>query len=310
MRGYPGFGVIIATLVIFLTFSLLAPDTFPTLRNLTGIFTIVSELGIIVLGVTFLMISGEFNLAVSSIYAFSAFLFATLANYLPSPLALLITLGVAGFLGLMCGVITLRGRIPSFIATLGMMLFIRGVLLGITGGRSITYGGDAIVPTMLAGLLDHGFRPSHFWFIGLTLLFWFVLTRTRYGNWVFATGGVEEVARAMGVNTNKVKLINFTISGLLAGLSGVIVLSRFGLASPAFGIGLELEAIAAVVIGGTFIKGGYGTIIGAFLGTFVVGMMRVGLILIGAPPFWFQAFVGALLIIAAIINIRLRRLEM
>ena len=308
LREHPEFGVLIAFLAVFLTFTLIEPR-FASLANLTGVFTIVSELGIIVIGVTFLMITGEFNLAVSAIYAFSAFLFAILADNLYSPLALLITLGFASFWGFICGVITLRARIPSFIATLGMMLFLRGILLALTGGRSVTYGGDPIVPTMLATLIGHGFRPSHIWFIALAVLFAFILIKTPYGNWVFATGGKKEVARAMGVNINKVKLINFTISGLLAGLSGCIVLSRFRVASPAFGIGLELEAIAAAVIGGTFLMGGYGTIIGAFLGTFLVGMIRVGLVMAGAPPYWYSAFVGAILIIAAVINIKLRRLE-
>jgi simple sugar transport system permease protein len=307
IRGYPEFGVLIAFLTVFLIFSLSAPEFF-TLRNLTGVFTIVSELGIVTIGVTFLMISGEFNLAVSGIYAFSAFLFATLANSFYSPLALLITLGVASFWGLLSGMITLRMRIPSFITTLGMLMFLRGIMLAITKGTSVVYEGDPIVPMMLARLIGYGFRPSHFWFIVLALLFAFILTRTPYGNRVFATGGKKEVARAMGVNVNKVKLINFAISGLLAGLAGCIVLSRFKLANPAFGTGLELEAIAAAVIGGTFLMGGYGTIIGAFLGAFLVGMIRIGLILAGAPPYWYQAFVGAILIIAAIINIKLKRL--
>ena len=310
IRSSPEFGVLVAFLAVFLTFSLLAPDTFPTVRNLTGIFTIVSELGIIVIGVVFLMIAGEFNLAVSGIYAFSAFLFAVLANEFSSPVAFLITLVVASFWGLLCGIITLRWRIPSFIASLGMMMALRGGLLALTGGRSAFYEGDAIIPTVLARLMGYGIRPSHIWFIVLTLLFWFILTRTRYGNWVFATGGGKEVARAMGVNTNQVKLINFTISGLLAGLSGCIVLSRFEMVSPIFGVGLELEAIAAAVIGGTFLMGGYGTIIGAFLGTFLVGSLRVGLVMAGAPPYWYSVFVGAILIVAAVINLKVRRMEM
>ena len=308
IRKYPAFGVFIAFLVIFVIFSVIAPK-FLTLANLTGVFTIVSELGIITIGVTLLMISGEFNLAVSGIYVFSAFLFATLANNIYSPLALLITLVVASFWGYVGGIITLRMHIPSFITTLGLLMFLRGIMLAITKGSSIDYRGDAVVPKMLAKFIGGSFRPSHFWFIALVLVFAFILTRTRYGNWVFATGGAKEVARTMGVNVDRVKLINFTISGVLAGFSGCIVLSRFGVANPSFGFGLELEAIAGAVIGGTLLTGGYGTIIGAALGTFLVGMLRIGLILAGAPAYWYQAFVGAILIIAAIINLKLRRIE-
>lgn len=304
---YPEFGVLIAFLVVFVTFSIIS-HRFLSLSNLTGVFTLVSELGIVTIGVTFLMVSGEFDLSVSGTYTVCAFLFATLVNTgLHSPLALVLTLGVAIFIGFVNGTIVIRTGIPSFIATLGMMMFLRGILLAITGGSSVEYSGDAIVPIVLTKFIGYGFRPSHFWFILLTLLFAFILTRTRYGNWVFATGGGKETARTMGVNVNKVKLINFSISGLMAGISGCIVLSRFQLANPAFGTGMELEAISAAVIGGTLLTGGYGTVIGAALGAFLVGMIRSGLILAGAPAYWYQAFIGVILITAAIINLRMRR---
>lgn len=309
MRRLPEFGVILAFSVIFITFCLIAPR-FLTLRNLTGVFTIVSELGIITIGIAFLMISGEFDLSVSSVYALSGLLFVTLANNISSPLALIITLTVAACVGLANGIITLRAGIPSFITTLGMMMFLRGILLAVTGGRSVSYNGDQIVPTILVRSIGQGFRPSHIWFLALTILFSIILGRTRYGNWVFATGGSREVARSMGVNVHKVKIINFIISAVLAGFSGCIVLTRFKLANVSFGVGMELEAIASAVIGGTFLMGGYGTIIGAFFGAFLMGMMRTGLIMSGAPAYWYQAFVGAILIIAATINLKLRHLEM
>ncbi len=262
------------------------------------------------IGVAFLMIAGEFDLSVSSVYAFSGFLFVTLANKYNSPLAFVITLAIAAFIGFCNGIITLRARIPSFIATLGMMLLLRGSLLAVTGGESVSYSSDAIMPTILTRFIGFGFRPSHIWFLALTLIFSIILTNTRYGNWVFATGGNREVARAMGVNTNKVKVTNFMLSALMASLSGCIVISRFKLANASFGTGMELEAIASAVIGGTFLTGGYGTIIGVFFGALLMGMMRTGLVMIGAPAYWYQAFVGAILIIAATINLKLRHLEM
>lgn len=309
IRRWPEFGVILAFSTIFMVFSLLAPK-FVSLRNLTGIFTIVSELGIITIGVAFLMIAGEFDLSVSSVYALSGFLFVTLANSFNSLLALIITLMAAACIGFLNGTITLRAGIPSFITTLGTMMFLRGIMLAVTGGRSVVYNGDLIVPTMLTRFIGRGFRPSHIWFLALALFFSLILTRTRYGNWVFATGGKKEVARAMGVNVNRVKVVNFMISSVMAGLAGCIVINRFGVANASFGMGMELEAIASAVIGGTFLMGGYGTIIGAFFGAFLMGMMRTGLVMVGAPAYWYQAFVGAILVIAATINIKLRRLEM
>lgn len=310
IRRWPELGVILAFLTLLVIFSVLGAPMFLTLRNLTGVFTIVAELGIMAIGVTFLMIAGEFDLSVGSVYALSGLLFVTLANRMNSLLALIIVLIIAAIIGFLNGMITLRARIPSFITTLGMMMFLRGILLAVTGGRSVSYHGDLIVPTMLSTIIAEGFRPSHIWFLALVLLFSLILARTRYGNWVFATGGKKEVARAMGINVDRVKVINFIISAVLAGLSGCIVLTRFRLANVAFGMGMELEAIAATVIGGTFLMGGYGTIIGTFFGAFLMGMTRTGLILSGAPVFWYQSFVGVILIVAATINLKLRRLEM
>jgi len=309
IRRLPEFGVIVAFLILLMIFSILAPSFF-TLRNLTGVFTIVSELGIMTIGVAFLMIAGEFDLSVSSVYAFSGFLFVTLANRINSPLAFVITLTTAALIGFFNGTITLRARIPSFIATLGMMMVVRGSLLAVTGGETICYDGDSIMPTMLTRFIGHGFRPSHIWFFFLAILFSFILTHTRYGNWVFATGGNKEVARAMGINVNKVKMINFILSAVMAAFSGCIVLSRFRLANASLGIGMELEAIASAVIGGTFLTGGYGTIIGVIFGVFLMGMIRTGLVMAGAPAYWYRVFVGAILIIATTVNLRLRRLEM
>ena len=309
VRKWPEFGVIFAFLILFIIFSIFSSKFF-TLRNITGILTIVSELGIMAIGVAFLMIAGEFDLSVSSVYALSGFLFVTLANKFNSPLAFIITLAVAAFIGFCNGTITLKAHIPSFVATLGTQLIVRGTLLAITGGESVSYKSDIIMPTLLTRFIGNGFRPSHIWFFFLTLLFSLVLTNTRYGNWVFATGGNKAVARAMGVNVNKVKVTNFMLSALMASLSGCIVISRFNLANASFGTGMELEAIASAVIGGTFLTGGYGTIIGVFFGALLMGMMRTGLIMIGAPAYWYQAFVGAILIIAATINLKLRHLEM
>lgn len=305
IRTYPAFGVLAAWLVIFGIFSVTGRQFF-TLSNLVGIFTIVSELGIMAIGVAFLMISDEFDLSVGAVYATSGLIFGLLANMgLYSPLALVVTLAIASLVGFVNGMITLRTRIPSFITTLGMMMILRGLLFAITKGATMTYEGDTIIPAILAKGIAYGFRPSHFWFIALTLLFTLILTRTRYGNWVFAVGGGREAARSMGVNINKVKLINFTISALLAGLAGSIVTSRFSLANPSFGSGLELEVITAVVIGGTLLTGGYGTILGTFLGAFLIGMIRTGLLLSGAPGYWYQTFIGIVLIVAATIHLKM-----
>jgi simple sugar transport system permease protein len=304
---HPVFGVLIAFIVVFGTFTIIAPK-FLTVRALTGIFSLVAELGIITIGEAFLIISGEFDLSVGGVYALAGALFVVLANQTNSIVALLVALMVAALIGYINGKITLKTGIPSFIATLGMMMITRGSLLAATGGRSLSYKGDQIVPILFSKIIAHGVRPSHFWFLLLTALFSFLLFRTRYGNRSFATGGDTETARARGIDVNRIKLQNFMICSVMAGFSGCIAISRFKFANVAFGTGYELEAIASAVIGGTFMFGGYGTIIGASLGAFIVGMIRNGLVLAGAPGYFYKTIVGIVLITAAVINNRIRKM--
>lgn len=304
---HPVFGVLIAFTVVFGTFAIIAPK-FLTLRTLAGIFSLVAELGIITIGEAFLIISGEFDLSVGGVYALSGALFVVLANQTNSIFALFVALMVAALIGYINGKITLKTGIPSFIATLGMMMITRGGLLAATGGHSLAYRGDLIIPVALSKIIAYGIRPSHFWFLLLTAVFSFVLFHTRYGNWSFATGGDKETARARGINIDKIKLQNFIICSVLAGLSGCIAISRFKFANVAFGTGYELEAIASAVIGGTFMFGGYGTIIGASLGAFIVGMIRIGLVMAGAPGYFYKALVGIVLITAAVINNKIRKM--
>ncbi|MFB6290976.1 MAG: ABC transporter permease [Candidatus Bipolaricaulia bacterium] len=312
IRRRPELGAVVAFGLLFLVFSVLSPR-FATLDNLTGILTLTSELGIMTIGISFLMIAGEFDLSVSSVYAMGGFLFVILSNALNFPFGGVVAFGIAiifgAFIGFLNGVITLRAGIPSFITTLGMLMFLRGVLVGITGGSSVIIEDEAIMSSILTDYFFLKFRPSHLWFLGIIVIFTIILNQTSYGNHVFATGGNEKVARTMGVSVDWVKIRNFMISGMLAALAGTIAISRFSLANAAFGQQMELEAIASAVIGGTLMTGGYGTIIGAAFGASIMGMVRSGLVLVGAPSYWYQAFVGAILIIAATINLKLSGLK-
>ncbi|RMF29097.1 MAG: ABC transporter permease, partial [Chloroflexi bacterium] len=143
-------------------------------------------------------------------------------------------------------------------------------------------------------------------FVLIVLIFQVVLTQTRYGNGVYATGGDPGAARALGVNVARTKIINFVLSAMLAALAGIIQFSRFKSVDPLRGQEWELQAIAAAVIGGTLLTGGYGSILGTALGVMLVGMVRSGLVLAGAPAYWYRAFIGVILIAAVIINVRIR----
>ena len=267
-----------------------------------------AELGIITVGMTVLMISGEFDLSVGSVFAVVPMVTALMINHgIDDFLALLVGLLVGVGTGFLNGIITIKTEIPSFITTLGTMMFWRGILLAVTGGFPIMLERSSSVLKYMGGEIGGGFRYSGLWFIVLSVIFWIVLERTSYGNWVFAVGGNVGAAKALGIPVERVKITNFILSSLLAGVAGLTTFGRFKIVDPTLGSGMELEAIAASVIGGTLLTGGYGSILGAFIGAFMIGMVRSGLVLAGAPAYWYRAFIGVILVIAAVINARIRK---
>ena len=301
-------GALSGLIIVMLVFTLMS-ENFLTWRNFIGIFTTSSELGIIAIGICFLMIAGEFDLSVGSVFAVAPMLGAKLANSgVPMAVAFLISLIFAGLIGLLNGTIVIKARIPSFIATLGSMMFFRGVLLAVSKGFTIDYLGDETgFLNLLGGKIFFGMRASGVWLILGTILFSIILTQTRYGNHVSAVGGNAGTSKAVGVNVNRVKVINFIVCAVMAGLAGFTMFGRFHSIDPTAGQSLELEAIASSVIGGALLTGGYGSIIGAFIGAFLIGVMRSGLILAGAPAYWYQGFIGVILVLAVITNTKIRK---
>ncbi len=306
-RQHPEFGALTGLIVVFIGFSFTA-TRFLTADSFAGIINIASELGIMATGVTFLMISGEFDLSVGSVFGFSAMLFAiTATNGIPLIIGLLLALLAAAVIGMLNGYITVHFQIPSFITTLGALMLWRGVLLAITGGFPVRYWESSPVLDFLNGHLWGEFRASAVWFLVLIFLFNFILLKTRYGNATYATGGNKDAARLLGVSVNQIKIGNFILCSVLAGFAGCIQFARFCSVDPVRGQNMELEAIAAVVVGGTLMTGGYGNLIGTLMGVLLIGMLRSGLVMAGAPAYWYQAFVGLILIIAVILNTHIKR---
>ncbi len=301
------FGAIVGVAIFLVMFSLLS-NRFLTAENLFNTLTMAAELGIISIGVAMLIISGEFDLSVGSVFAVAPMVFATMINANLNPyFSLLAALLVCVGIGVVNGTVTLKTGIPSFITTLGMMMFWRGILLAVTGGFPIILSRRVDMLQYLGGRVVGGLRYSAIWFLILAFVFWIVLEKTRFGNWVFATGGNPGAARALGISTDRVKLTNFIFSSVLAGFSGLTTFARFRLVDPTFGQELELEAIASAVMGGTLLTGGYGSVVGASIGAFMISMVRNGLVLAGAPAYWYRAFIGVILIVAAVINARIRK---
>ena len=309
--------VLLSFTAIFLFFALRA-DHFLSLLSLTNILTLASVKGIFVVGVAMLMISGEFDLSVGSILAVAAFVFAiTLEGGLPALPAMLLALAVSASLGLINGLIVVRSGIPSFITTLGTMLAYRGIARGIGGADFARFTGERpLLFTLMNGDLafinrlaspEGGARVTILWFLTFVVLAELVMRYTRYGNWVYATGGNRNAAHAQGVETLRVVVINFVITGFLAGFAGIVQFASRPAVDPLRGEGWELVAVAACVIGGIRLGGGYGTIVGAALGIILLQMVEQGLILIGVPVQLFQATLGLILILAVISNTYLSR---
>jgi len=294
---------LIMLMTVMLIFYLLSP-LFLSMDNIQTVLTIVPELGIMVVGVTILMISGEFDLSVGSIFALSPIIMVKLMNsgwnlWLTTILAL----ALCCIAGLLNGVIVVELGIPSFITTLGTMMIWRGVVLLITRGWPPFFPEGATPLTQIIVGEIGPIRFSVIWFAAIILFFWILLERSKFGNWIFATGGNAEAARALGINTERVKCVNFMISSFLAGFSGLIQACRLQAALPAAGSGMELEAIAASVIGGTFLTGGIGSVVGSSIGCFLIRIIDNGLVMARAPGYWFRVFIGMILIIAVVLNI-------
>ena len=314
IRSKPAGGILIlfcTIQIVAILGGLLYPEHFRYLNpaNIAVLLKSMSPLGIMAIGVGVLMISGEFDLSVGTLYTFCAIVTATMVKeYTLSPyLAMLVGIIVGIIAGLIHGNIVNRFTIPSFIVTLGAMLLWKGGTLLYHGAKSLRYKYESeTYKTVLTG--DIGVVDASFlWFIGVGIVFYFIVHHHKIGNHFFAVGGNPEAAIAIGINPKRVKLIAFAIAGGCAALSGVVAMSRVGSVQPGGGLGLELEAIAACVIGGCALMGGRGSIIGIMLGTALIYTIQDLLLLLRAPGFYFEMFVGGLIILAVIINVSIRK---
>jgi simple sugar transport system permease protein len=305
----PELMVLVALLVVIIGFVILAPSTFLSARNIGAVLTASAQLGIVAVGCAILIISGEFDISVGSNYAFSGIAIGLLSTSagLPTWLAVIIGLCISTSIGLTNGVITLRARIPSFITTLGTWLVWFGLTLALSKGFFVSVRPHDPLIQVLGGLLDYQFYSSIFWWVGIGIVVIVLLGRTPLGNWIFAVGGNADAARAVGVPANRVKLFAFGLMGFLAGISALFTLGQQGSMAPLYGQNLALQGIAAAVIGGCSLSGGAGSVIGAMLGAILMSMINSGLILAGAPTFWYQTFVGAIVIVAVVINTSISR---
>jgi simple sugar transport system permease protein len=295
---YKDISIVIITIALFSIFAIVN-NKFLTWENLSIIIKVIPELGIVAIGMTMLIISGEFDLSVGSTFSFAPFVMAALterAGFNPG-FALFVGILVGIGIGFINGIITTKVGIPSFITTLGTMMAWRGGVLLASAGFPQAYQRDLPVARIFAARIGE-FPVQFIWFIALAVIMWIILENTRFGNWVYVTGGNRNAAVALGIPVDRVKIINFMLVGGLAALAGSIQVFRMGSAYSNAGIGMELQAIGATVIGGTMLTGGSGTIIVTVMGTIIIFAVENIIVLSGAPAFWFRTFVGVIVIVA------------
>lgn len=297
-------------IVLVIAFQVKSGGVFLNSENLRGILGLLPEVALVTIGVTLLMICGEFDLSVGSVFALMPMAIAIMLDSgLPFVPAVLVGLLLCAAIGFVNGYLTLRFQIPSFITTLGMLFIARSLTVVLSGGFPPAL--PAELPSwVFTQFVGPGgiFRASFLWFLGVAGLVAVLLSLTNFGNWIKATGGLQDAAAAMGIPTQRVKIACFMLCSMLAGFAGLIQVLRLGSPLPSIGEGLELQAVAAAVIGGTALTGGIGTIFGAVVGSLLIRVIDNGLVLTQVDANWFKFAIGALTIFAVVANSWLRRM--
>lgn len=300
-------GVLLA-LVMMCIFLSIATANFLTVRNLLNVGRQVSLLGIMAIGMTFVLIAREVDLSVGSIYAMAGIMTGLLiVDRWNLWLAILVGLAIGTFIGLVNGWLSTFGQLPSFITTLGMLSVARGAALLITDGKPVTvnpaFGADPKAVKVFYFLGEErvfDLIPIQLiYFTIIAFLAWVLLSRTVFGFRVYAVGSNDRAARVSGIKVFNTKIWTFVLMGFLSALAGVISLAFLPSAQAGrTGLGLELDVIAGAIVGGASLAGGEGTILGAILGVLIIGVLRNGLVLMRISPFWQEAAIGAVIILA------------
>jgi ribose transport system permease protein len=291
---------IVALIILCAVISIVSPR-FLGIANLRNLFTQISVNGVISLGMTFVILTGGIDLSVGSVVAISgAVAAATIQSTGSIILGVLAALFTGIFVGFINGLVVARGKIQAFVATLATQTVFRGVTYVFTGGNPISGLSDDFIKITNSRIL--GIPVPVIITIIVFVICAYILTQTRYGRYVYAVGGNEDSARLSGISVNNIKIWVYIISGITAAIAGIIVTSRIGSAAPTAGNGYELDAIAAIVIGGTNLVGGEGTIVGTIIGVLIIGVLSNGLNLMDVSAFYQTIVKGLVILLAVLID--------
>ncbi|WP_273847376.1 ABC transporter permease [Rubrobacter calidifluminis] len=313
----PELAAVAGAILVFAFFAIVAGDSgFLTLGGTASYLEVAAQLGVVTVPVSLLMIAGEFDLSVGSMVGAAGMLIALGVTQFGWPLWLSIAAAIvfAALVGLFNGYVVIKTRLHSFIVTLGMLFALRGLTIGFTrlitsrtqiGGLDSATHGSPLRP-IFAGTVG-GFPVSIIWWLVLAAIGTWVLQRTVFGNWTFGAGGDPDAARNVGVPVDRVKMTLFVCTAVSAALLAAIQVLAAGSADVLRGENLELQAIAASVIGGVLLTGGYGSVVGALFGALIFGMVQQGIFFTGVNTDWFLVFVGVMLLVAVLFNNYIRK---
>lgn len=302
---------VLALLIMCIVLSIIS-DRFLTGENLWNVMRQISVNVVISVGMTLVVLTGGIDLSVGSVLALCGAVTAGLLQSVTQVDSIQITVGftlfgaviggtlIGLFLGWFNGMAVTRFRVPPFVATLAMLTIARGLTMLWTGGFPVTGLGDSMAFIGTGWLLG---MPMPVWISAVVVVIAILVTRkTRFGRHMYAVGGNEKAAALSGLKINRIKVIVYSISGALAAIGGIIVTSRLDSAQPNAGTGFELDSIAAVVIGGTSLTGGKGTIMGTVQGALIIGILNNGLVLMNVSPFWQQVIKGMVILLAVVVE--------
>jgi ribose transport system permease protein len=300
-----------ASLIILVILFSVSSSNFFRFDNLVGIMLSAAVIGVLALGSTFVIITGGIDLAVGTVMTFASVMTGVMITlwHVSMPLGIVGGIATGALCGLISGLAVAKMNIPPFIATLAMMMITKGLSLVISGTKPIYFNdtpgfAQISMGTMIPGL---DIPNAIFIFFGAAIIASLILTKTIIGRYNFALGSNEEATRLSGVNVHFWKIAIYTITGVFSGIAGIMIASRLNSAQPALGQGYELEAIAAVVIGGTSLSGGKGSILGTVIGALIMSVLTNGLRILSVKQEWQTVIVGIVVIAAVYADILRRR---
>jgi len=296
------FGVLVVLLCLCAILAIATP-AFMKVNNLLNIVRQTVEISIMAIGMTFIIVIAEIDLSVGSIYGLCAMLAAIIIrDGGSSSIAFIVALLVGGAIGLINGFLSTKGRIPAFIVTLGTMQILRSLAFGVTNGLNVSTFPDNSLNSWVFGMGDSvgGIPIQVIIMIMLYVIAIVFMSKTSFGFKVYATGGNKNAAKLTGINTDMIKIASFVIMGVVCALAGLIGLAYLESVPTTAGQGREMDVIAAVILGGAYLYGGKGNMVGTLIGSIIMGVVRNGMVLIGVPAFYQQGFIGLVILIAVL----------